>query len=384
MPRRPQVLGLVAAATVLGLAGWLVASRVRGTRAPTPANAHAAPRTTAPDASTPGTVTVDPDASEPLRRELAARPSTDSATGQGSEPDPADQALIDELWALQDLVPVKVYELLRHRFANDATGTVRLCQLAVIEAAANEVIFADEQFLAAVFAAWLDSTSSPHAVLAAVLAAVPSDLLDIRAGPLQSLSHCLAKRHEHLPPQREGQQRALVHALVTAADLHRDRFVTGLLVARALGYAADHDPMAQASLMRLAHSTERRIQEIAWAALAAELPPSAMLAVIDEPLPLIPDDHDAKRVGAMLASVRNAPEQREVVHRWLGARLVDLARQSRWDVEPRTDRSRLHWLYLVNKSLGDEDRQALQPALQLLAEGQGPPARFARRLLAPR
>lgn len=384
MPRRPHVLGLLAAATALGLAGWLMASRVRETSAPTPANGPAAPRTTAPDASTPGIVTVDPDASEPLRRESAARPSTDTATGQGPESDPADQALIDDLWALQDLVPAKVYELLRQRFATDAVGTARLCQLAVVEVLGQEVTTIDEPFLAAVFAAWLDATNSPSDVLAAVLAMVPSERDDRRGTPLPVIASSLAKRHQHLPPQPEGQQRAMVQALAIAADHHRNRQGTGIVVAHALGLAIDHDPTAQAALMRLAHSTERRIQEIAWAALAAELPPSALLAVIDEPLPAIPDDHDAKRVGAMLASVRNAPEQREVVHRWLGARLVDLARQSRWDVEPRNDRSRVHWLLLVSESLGDKDQQALQPDLQVLAEGLGPLARFARRLLAPR
>jgi len=305
---------------------------------------------------------------------------------QGSPDDPVDQALLDELWELQHLQPARVYELLRQRFANDAAGTARLCQLALTDALGHEeqVVLVDGAFLGAAFAAWLDAINSPTDVLAAVLALVPEGWDDRRSATLPTIASSLAKRDEGLPQQPDGQQRALVHALVVAVDHHRNRLGTGIVVAHALGLAIDHDPTAQAALIRLARSTERRIQQIAWGGLATELPPAALLAVLDEPLPLIPDDHDARRVRAVLASVRNAPEQRSAVHRWLGARLVDLARQSRWDVDPRNDPSRVHWFRRVSESLSDADQDALQLELQVLAEGRGDLGRFARRLLAPR
>jgi hypothetical protein len=121
--------------------------------------------------------------------------------------------------------------------------------------------------------------------------------------------------------------------------------------------------------------------------LAEELPPAALLAVIDEPLPWIHDerdDHDVKRISAVLASVRNAPDQRGLVHRWIGARLEDLARQSRGDADPQTDKARAQWLFLLGRNLKDEDVKALQPELQVLADGKGQLANCARRLLTPR
>jgi len=382
MRRRSTVLRLLAAAIGLGLAGWMVASRRSDTYAPTTGIGSDAPHPPSPAVPNPSIESVEPRPTESLRRESAAPPSTNTAIEHGPEPDPADQALLDELWAMRDREPIKVYEVLQQRFARDAGGTARLCELAVIEAAANEVILTDEPFFGAVFAAWLDATSSPHAVLTAVLAVVPGDMIDLLPGPLQSLSHCLAKRHEHLPPQPEGQQRALVHALVAAADRHRDRLVSGLLVARALGYAVDHDPMAQAALVHLARSTEPRIQEAAWAALAAELAPSAFLPVIDEPLLSEPHNHDAARVCAALASIRNAPEQRDVIDRWLGARLLELARQSQTSTDP--NRYGARWLTVVREHLSEDDRKALLPELQTLAAGQGNVARFARHLLQAR
>ena len=140
--------------------------------------------------------------------------------------------------------------------------------------------------------------------------------------------------------------------------------------------------MAQAALVHLARSTEPRIQEAAWAALAAELAPSAFLPVIDEPLLSEPHNHDAARVCAALASIRNAPEQRDVIDRWLGARLLELARQSQTSTDP--NRYGARWLTVVREHLSEDDRKALLPELQTLAAGQGNVARFARHLLQAR
>lgn len=381
MPRRSHVLGLVGAATVFGLGVWLLASSVRGTNAPPHPTVPNERRPATPHGSNSRPTAVEPGPTEPLRRQASDRPASDPATLQDANTAPADQALLDELMALQILEPVRVYELVRQRFANAPDESARLVQLAVAEVVGNDIL-EPTPFLAAVFAAWLDASRSPHAVLTATLAMVPSDSWDLTGGPLTLIAEALAKRHDGLPPQPDGQQSSLVHALITAAEQHRNRRSTGVLVARALVAAAEHDQTAQAALVRLARSTESEVQEIAWAGLAAELTPSALLPVIDEPLPPEPGDHDAERVRAALASIRNAPEQRDVIDRWLGARLLDLARQCETSTDPNRHGAR--WLTVVREYLSEDDRKALIPELQTLAAGRGHVARFARHLLQTR
>jgi hypothetical protein len=369
----------LAVASMCGVGAWLVLAK-GNTIAPAVAAGSSTAAPTA--AASPADADVAP-LGQP-GRELA--PTQELASRSAGES--ADEDLYEELMTLFSLEDRKVYELLRQRFAIDVTGTARMCQLAVAEFFGVEVISFDEAFLGAAFAAWLDTTNSPTDVLAAVLAVVPDDYgYDRRGGPLFPIAQSLAKRSERLPPQPDGQQRALVHALVAAADHHGQRRGHGILVARALGLAIAHDPMTQAALTRLARSPVQRVREVAWDELAEELPPAALLAVIDEPLPWIHDerdDHDVKRISAVLASVRNAPDQRGLVHRWIGARLEDLARQSRGDADPQTDKARAQWLFLLGRNLKDEDVKALQPELQVLADGKGQLANCARRLLTPR
>jgi hypothetical protein len=368
----------LAMASMCGVGAWLVLAK-GNTIAPAidAGSSTAAPTAAASPADADVAPHVQPGRELAPTQELASRSVGESA----------DEDLYEELMTLFSMEDRKVYELLRQRFAIDVTGTARMCQLVVAEFFGVEVISFDEAFLGAAFAAWLDTTNSPTDVLAAVLALVPEHCDDRRGGPLSPTAQSLAKRSERLPPQPDGQQRALVHALVSAADHHGHREGHGILVARALGLAIDHDPMTQAALTRLARSPVQRVREVAWDELAAELPPAALLAVIDEPLPWIHDkrdDHDVKRMSAVLASVRNAPEQRGIVHRWIGARLEDLARQCRGDADPQTDKARAQWIFLLGRNLTDEDVKALQPELQVLADGKGQLANCARRLLTPR
>ncbi len=278
----------------------------------------------------------------------------------------------------------KAYELLRAFFDRDAHDAARLCEFAVSQIAADEAVLLDEPFLSAVFAAWLDASGSPHAVLAATLHAIPGEVQGLGERQLMQIAGGLAERDALLPPQPEGQQRALVHALIAASDHHAHRLATGLLVACALGQAADNDPAAQAALIQLARSPEGRIQEVAWSELSTELTPSLLLPVIDGPLPTPPDVRDTRRVVAALRSIRNAPEQAVVVHRWLGVRLLDLARQRREANDPKQDASCVRWLRTIGDKLTADDRVALQAELQVLADGQGELAERARRLLTPR
>lgn len=374
---RSVLVGL-AAASVCGVGAWLVLAKGK-----TIAPAIDAGSSKVAQAVAPSTANRDvAPSAQPGREQVAADELGPTSTGESMDEDLHRE--LETLWILEE---GKAYELLRRRFAIDVTGTARMCQLVVAELFGDEVIAFDDAFLGAAFAAWLDATKSPGDVLAGVLAVAPEYGDDRRGGPLRPIARSLAERSKSLPPQPEGQQRALVHALVAAADHLGHRQGHGILVARALGLAIAHDPMTQAALARLARSPMQRLREVAWDELAEELTPAALLPVIDEPLPWIHDDrddHDVQRMSAVLASVRNAPEQRGIVQRWIGARLEDLARQSRGDVDPQTDKARAQWLFLLRSHLTDEDVKVLQPELQTLAEGDGRLARFARRLLPPR
>lgn len=370
---RSVLMGL-AVASVCGVDAWLALAKGH-TIAPA---IDAGSSTAAPTAvASPADVDVAPHGQP--GRELA--PTHELASRSAGES--VDEDLHRELETLCLLEDAKSYELLRQRFAVDPKGTARLCQVALAELIGVEakVILVDEAFLGATFAAWLDTANSPTDVLAAVLAMVPDDYL--RGGPIVPIARSLAKRSEHLPPQPDGQQRALVHALVAAADHHGQRQGHGILVARALGLAIDHDPMTQAALTRLARSPHQRVREVAWDELAEELPPAALLALIDEPLPQPPVEHDAKRVLAALRSIRNAPDQSDVVHRWLGAQFLELARQCQTTDDPQHDRTCVQWLGFVVEDMSDDARNALQPELKVLAVGQGKVAQFARSALLP-
>jgi len=369
------VLMGLAAASVCGIGAWLVLAK-GNTIAPAIDTVSPAAPSAAAVVSAHGDL-----ASTALPRREPVSPPEPSTTPAAVAIDEALQRYVETLISF---VPTKVYELLQQRFAVDATGTARLCAFAITQIAGDEQVLLDEPFLSAVFAAWLDATSSPHVVLAATLAAVPADVHGLVERQLLQIAGGLANRDAQLPPQPEGQQRALVHALIAATDHHANRLGTGMLVACALGRAADHDPMAQAALMRFARSTKGPIQEVAWTALAAKLPPSLLLPAIDEPLPPPPGEHDAKRVLAALRSLRNAPDQAAVVHRWLGVRLVDLARQSRYANDPKQDAARVRWLRTIGDNLTADDRVALQAELQVLADGQGELAERARRMLPKR
>lgn len=373
-----SVLVALAVVSACGVAAWIGLAKWNAISPAIDAGSSTAAQTAA---ASPADADVAPHV-QPGRELAPTQELVSTSAGES-----ADEDLHDELTTLYSMEDRKVYELLRRRFAIDVTGTARMCQLVVAELFGDEVIRFGDAFLGAAFAAWLDTTNSPADVLAGVLAVEPEYDDDRRGGPLRPIARSLAERSKSLPPQPEGQQRALVQALVAAADHHGHRQGHGILVARALGLAIAHDPMTQAALARLARSPMQRVREVAWDEFAEELTPAALLPVIDEPLPWIHDkrdDHDVQRMSAVLASVRNAPEQRGIVHRWIGARLEDLARQSRGDADPRTDKARAQWLFLLGRNLTDEDVKSLQPELQVLADGKGQLANCARRLLTPR
>ncbi len=370
-----SVLVALAVVSACGVAAWLELAKGN-----TIAPAIDPGSSTAAQAATPSAAQgeVAP-SSQPGRETVPAAELAPTSAAAAIESD-----RLRVLQTLRCFEPRKAYEVLRGFFDRDAHYATQLCEFAVSQVPADEAGFLGESLLSAVFAAWLDATGSPHAVLAATLHSIPAEVHGLVERQLLEIAVGLANRDAQLPPQPEAQQRALVHALVAASDHHADRLAAGLLVTCALGRAADHDPTAQAALTRLARSPEGRIQELAWSALATELPPSMLLPVVERPLPAAPDRHDTRRALAALRSIRNAPEQAAVVHRWLGLRLVELARQSRQENDPKQEAARVLWLELVDEGLFADDRLALQAELQVLADGQGELAERARRLLPPR
>lgn len=372
---RSRGLIAFAVASVCGVAAWLVLAKANTI---VPAIDGGSATTTPAEVAAPvhGAIAHG---EQPRRQPVPA--SGPPPSFAAADIDPERRRTLDTLRCFEI---GKAYEALRASFDCDAHDAATLCEFAVRQAAADEAVLLDEPFLSAVLAAWLEATGSPHAVLDATLRSLPADVQGLVERQLLQIAGGLTQRDALLPPQPEGQQRALVHALIAASNQHADRLATGVVVACAIGRAADHDPAAQAALMRLARSPEGRIQELAWSELATELTPSVLLPVIDAPLPTHPDDHDTRRVLAALRSIRNAPDQTAVVHRWLGVRLVDLARQGREEKDPKQDASRVRWLRTIGDQWTADDRTALQAELQVLADGQGELAEHARRLLTPR
>lgn len=371
---RSVPMGL-AAASVCGIGAWLVLAKGNTIAPAIDAGSSTAAQTAAPSAAN-GNVAPRVQPGRERAPVVALLPTSADVPVETDR-----QRVLDTLRSLEIR---KAYEALHGIFDRDAHEAAKLCEFAVSQIAADEAVLLDEPFLSAVFAAWLDATGSPHMVVAATLRSIPTEVQGLVERQLLQIAGGLAKRDALLPAQPEGQQRALVHALIAVSDLHADRPAAGLLVACALGNAADNDPTAQAALMRMARSAERGIREVAWSALATELAPSFLLPVIDGPLPTPPGDRDAKREIAALRSIRNAPEQAALVHRWLGARILELARQSAQANDPQQDASRVRWLRSIGDKLTADDRVALQAELQVLADAQGELAERARRLLPKR
>ena len=371
---RSVLVGL-AAASVCGVGAWLVLAKGNTIAPAIDAGSSKVAQAVAPSTADGDVAPIAQPDREPVPADELAPTSTVES---------ADEDLHDELMTLCGMETAKVYELLRQRFHFDAKGTARLCELALADTMGDGIVLVSGQFLDAAFAAWLDATGTPHQVVATILAAVPAEEFEVaRGGPLTQCARAILLRAPNLPPQPAGQQEALLQALADAVDQHRERRGPGIVLAIALGTTSDKAPLVQAALIRLAHSTDPWVQQRTWLPLASRLSPSALLQVIDSPLPSDPDIHDTTRVFAALRSIRNDPDEAAVVHHWLGVRLVDLARQSRYANDPKQDAARVRWLRTIGDKLTADDRVALQAELQVLADGQGELAERARRLLPP-
>lgn len=276
---------------------------------------------------------------------------------------------------LRTLSTQLLYEELRRLFAADPVAAAATAQ-ALLHEWVNDNRCEQER-LGAVLAAWLDAGGAVDDVLAAALSAVP-DTLPANVAP-GLVPFELALAWAAFPPgggPSAGRRAELAAALQRVADSVRDHAHRGASVAMALQALHATDGVAQATLIRLAGSRERRVRGSAWTALAQVLAPESLLPIVDlAPTPIRNEDDCLEDVQRAMVLVQAGARtgDRGVWRSWLLQRLrwAEVAGEGASGVSSwsRT------WLDGLLEQMSADDLQALRADLQQLAAGQGAVAR---------